>query len=51
VVRLLLGIRGGPVGVRENNTGNGGKQKKKKRAKIKTQKQSYEVLVYKDRLM
>jgi hypothetical protein len=41
VVRVALGVRG-------NNIGNGGKQKK--RFKIKTQKQSYEVLVYKERL-
>jgi hypothetical protein len=40
-----------PLGVRENNIGNGGKhQKKKRRVKIKTQKQIYEVLVYKERL-
>jgi hypothetical protein len=38
------------LGVRENNIGNGGKhQKKKKGVKIKTQKQSYEVLVYKEK--
>jgi hypothetical protein len=36
--------------VRENNIGNGGKHKKKG-VKIKTQKQSYEVLVHKERLM
>jgi hypothetical protein len=35
--------------VRENNIGNGRKQKKS--VKIKTQQQSYEVLVYKERLM
>jgi hypothetical protein len=34
--------------VRGNNIGNGGK---KKGVKSKSQKQSYEVLVYKDRLM
>jgi hypothetical protein len=38
------------LAVRENNIGNGGKHTKKG-AKIKTQKQSYEVLVYKERLM
>jgi hypothetical protein len=43
VVRVLLGAR-------ENNSCNGEKTKKK-RVKIKTQKQSYEVLVYKERLM
>jgi hypothetical protein len=37
------------LGVRENNVGNGGK--KKKGVKIKTQKQSYEVSVYKETLM
>jgi hypothetical protein len=36
--------------VRENNIGNGGKRQKKG-VKIKTQKQSYEVLVCKERLM
>jgi hypothetical protein len=35
------------LGVRENNIGNGGKQKKE----IKKQKQNYVVLVYKERLM
>jgi hypothetical protein len=35
----------------ENNIGNGGKHQKKKGVKIKTQKQSYEVLVYKEGLM
>jgi hypothetical protein len=30
-----------PLGVRENNIGNGGKHTKKKGFKIKTQKQSY----------
>jgi hypothetical protein len=40
-----------PLGVRENNIGNGGKHTKKKGVKIKIQKQSYEVLVYKERLM
>jgi hypothetical protein len=40
------------LGVRENNIGNGEKHAKKKGGvKIKTQKQSYEVLVYKKRLM
>jgi hypothetical protein len=39
------------LGVRENNIGNGGKHQKKKEVKIETQKQSYEVLVYKERLM
>jgi hypothetical protein len=34
-------------GVPESNIGNGGKNQKKKGVKIKTQKQSYEVLVYK----
>jgi hypothetical protein len=38
-----------PLGVHENNIGNGGKHQKKG-LKIKTQKQSYEVLVYKERL-
>jgi hypothetical protein len=37
--------------VRENDIGNGGKQHKKKGVKIKTQKQSYEVLVYKETIM
>jgi hypothetical protein len=37
------------LGVRKNNIGNGGKHKKI--VKIKKQKQSYEVLVYKDKLM
>jgi hypothetical protein len=36
--------------VSENNIGNGEKHQKR-RVKIKTQKQSYEVLVYKERLM
>jgi hypothetical protein len=36
--------------VRENNIGNGGKHTKKKGVKIKSQKQSYEVLVYNERL-
>jgi hypothetical protein len=35
----------------ENNIGNGGKNQRKKGVKIKTQKQSYEVLVCKERLM
>jgi hypothetical protein len=39
------------LGVRENNIDNGGKHTKKNGAKIKTQKQCYEVLVYKERLM
>jgi hypothetical protein len=50
VVRVLLGVRGGPVRgyakiilVMAENTKNG--------VKIKAQKQSYEVLVYKERLM
>jgi hypothetical protein len=34
----------------ENNIGNGGKHQTKG-VKIKTQKQSYEVFVYKERLM
>jgi hypothetical protein len=38
-----------PLGVRENNIGNG--EEKKKGVEIETQKQSYEVLVYKERLM
>jgi hypothetical protein len=38
------------LGVSENNIGTGGKHKKKG-VKIKTQKQSYEVSVYKERLM
>jgi hypothetical protein len=38
-----------PLGVRENNIGNGGKHKKKL-VKIKARKQSYEVLVYRERL-
>jgi hypothetical protein len=37
------------LGVCKNNIGNGRKHKKKG-VKIKTQKQSYEVLVYKERL-
>jgi hypothetical protein len=37
------------VGVLENNIGNGGKHTKKG-VKIKTQKQIFEVLVYKERL-
>jgi hypothetical protein len=36
--------------VRENSIGNGGKHQKKG-VKIKTQKQSYDVLVYKERFM
>jgi hypothetical protein len=43
-------VVGVPLGVRENNIGNGAKHTKKG-VKIKTQKQSYEVLVYKVRLM
>jgi hypothetical protein len=39
------------LGVHENNIGNGGKKTHKKGVKIKTQKQSYEVLVYKERLV
>jgi hypothetical protein len=38
------------LGVRKNNVCNGGKHQKKG-VKIKTQKQSYEVLVYKERFM
>jgi hypothetical protein len=38
------------LGVHENNIGNSGKHKTNKGVKIKTQKQSYEVLVYKERL-
>jgi hypothetical protein len=38
------------LGVHENNIGNGGKNKKKG-VKIKTQKQSYEVFVHKERLV
>jgi hypothetical protein len=38
------------LGVRENNIDNGEKHTKKG-VKIKTQKQSFEVLVYKERLM
>jgi hypothetical protein len=38
------------VGVPENNIGNGGKHPKKG-VKIKTQKQNYDVLVYKERLV
>jgi hypothetical protein len=50
VIRVPLGVRCGLVGeVHENNIGNGGKQKK--RVKIKTQKQSYEVLVHNEGLM
>jgi hypothetical protein len=37
------------LGVRENNIGNGGKHQNKG-VKIKKQKQSYEVLVCKERL-
>jgi hypothetical protein len=49
VIRVTLEVRGGSVGgIRKNNIGNGGKhQNKKKEVEIKTQKQSYEVLVYK----
>jgi hypothetical protein len=39
-----------PLGLSENNIGNGEK-KLKKGVKINTQKQSYEVLVHKERLM
>jgi hypothetical protein len=39
-----------PLRVRKNNIGNGGKYTKEG-VKIRTQKQSYEVLVYKERLM
>jgi hypothetical protein len=38
-----------PLEVRGNNIDDGGKQKKE--VKIKTQKQSYEDLLYKERLM
>jgi hypothetical protein len=38
------------LGASENNIGSGGKHQKKG-VKINAQKQSYEVLVYKDRLM
>jgi hypothetical protein len=34
----------------ENNIGNG-RKRQKKGVKIKTQKQSYEILVYRERLM
>jgi hypothetical protein len=44
VVRVSLGVR-------ENNISNGGKHQKEKGVKTKTQKQSYEVLVYRERLM
>jgi hypothetical protein len=44
VVRVLLGVR-------ENNIDNREKHQKKKGVKIKTQKQSCEVSVYKERLM
>jgi hypothetical protein len=37
------------LGIRKNNIGNGGKHKK--RVKIKTRKESYEVLGYKERLV
>jgi hypothetical protein len=40
-----------PLGVHENNIANGGKPLPKKGVKIKTQKQTYEVLVYKEGLM
>jgi hypothetical protein len=49
VVRVPLGFAEYRLGVRENTIGNG--RKHKKGVKIKTQKQSYEVLVYKERLM
>jgi hypothetical protein len=39
------------LGVRENNIGNGGKKRPKRGVKIKAGKQSYEILVYKERLM
>jgi hypothetical protein len=39
------------LGARENNISNGGKHQKKKGVKIKRQKQSCEVLVYKERFM
>jgi hypothetical protein len=44
VVRVPVG------GIRENNIGNGGKHKKKRGVKIKTQEQSYEILIYSERL-
>jgi hypothetical protein len=49
----LWGCTADRFGVCENNIGNGGKHqpKKKKGVKIKSQKQSNEVLVYKERLM
>jgi hypothetical protein len=49
VVRVPLGVSGGPVGgyakIMAENT------HKKKRFELKRQKQSHEVLVYKERLM
>jgi hypothetical protein len=39
------------LGVSENNIDNGGRHQKKKEVTIKSQKQSYEVLVHKGRLM
>jgi hypothetical protein len=39
------------LGVFENNIRNGGKHTHKKGVEIKTQKQSYEVLVYEERLV
>jgi hypothetical protein len=39
-----------PLGVLQNNIGNGRKHQKNG-VRIKTQKQRYEVLVYKERLM
>jgi hypothetical protein len=40
-----------PLELRENNIGNGGKHTQKLGVQIKTQKQSYEILVYKERLV
>jgi hypothetical protein len=45
-----LGYAADRLRVRENNIGNGGKHQKIG-VKIKAQKQSYQVLDYKDRLM
>jgi hypothetical protein len=50
VPNLWYGYAANWRGVRKNNIGNGGKHLKKG-VKIKTQKQSYEVLVYKERLV
>jgi hypothetical protein len=40
-----------PLGVHENNIGSGGKHQIKKGVKIKTQKQSSEVSVYKEKVV